>query len=268
MSEVVRRRLAALLEDVPARRAILPVEEDDVLDVPDGSGDPDRQDRQECLDRQDAASDPPDAGTWLDVGRRVWAFSRGHLVPVAIIVLTGCLWAGYSLVQARTTPVAMAVPSVVATPDPTPTATATPSVVVHVIGEVRRPGVVSLPEGARVADAIEAAGGLTGSADAAELNLAAVLADGAQVAIGDRRNPQGEVRGSPGGTGGGDGATINLNTATVEQLDTLPGVGPVTAQKIIAWREQHQRFSRVEELQEVDGIGPKGFADIAPHVRV
>jgi len=258
MSEVVRRRLATLLAEVPARRAIAPVVDD--LDAPHGSSEP----------ASGGPSDPPvpaaperAVASWLEAGRRI--FTRAHLVPVAIIVLTGCLWAGYSLVQARTTPVAMAVPSVIATPSPSPTVT--PSVVVHVIGEVRRPGVVSLPQGARVVDAIEAAGGLTDAADPAELNLAAVVADGAQVAIGSRRRPQGELRVGAAQSGAGD-ATINLNTATAEQLDTLPGVGPVTAQKIIAWRDQHQRFTRVEELQEVDGIGPKSYADLAPHVRV
>jgi competence protein ComEA len=142
-----------------------------------------------------------------------------------------------------------------------------------VLGAVRRPGLVRLPDDSRVEDAIDAAGGLLPSADPAEINLAQPLGDGQQVFIGTRAHPSGEVRATGGGgattAGGGQaGSQIDLNSATASQLDTLPGVGPVTAERIIAWRAEHRRFSRVEELQEVDGIGPKTYAQIAPHVRV
>jgi len=147
---------------------------------------------------------------------------------------------------------------------------------VHVMGAVRKPGVVTLPERARVRDAILAAGGLTRSANPRELNLAQILTDGQQVVIGTARRPAGEVRDTGSGPGGagsaapqsGSGATVNLNSATQSQLEGLPGVGPVTAAKIIAWREEHGRFNRIEELQEVDGIGPKTYAEIVPHARV
>jgi competence protein ComEA len=144
-----------------------------------------------------------------------------------------------------------------------------------VLGAVRRPGLVRLSEGSRVQDAIDAAGGLLPSADPAEINLAQPLGDGQQVFIGTKARPSGQVRqtGAAGGgattAGSGEAGTqIDLNSATASQLDTLPGVGPVTAERIIAWRTEHRRFSRVEELQEVDGIGPKTYAQIAPHVRV
>ena len=152
------------------------------------------------------------------------------------------------------------------------------------LGAVRHPGLVRLPDGARVQDAIKAAGGLRRDADPDELNLAQPLEDGVQLVVGTTKHPAGEVRppggstaaaavpGAPAGRaaakGGAAGAPVDLNRATVDQLDTLPGVGPVTAQKILDWREQHGRFSRVDELQEVDGIGPKSYARLAPLVRV
>ncbi|MCB0910832.1 MAG: helix-hairpin-helix domain-containing protein [Propionibacteriaceae bacterium] len=195
------------------------------------------------------------------------------MAAVVVVLLVGCGWTAYSLLQARSTQVAVAAPpSVVASPTPTATPTPAPTLLVHVLGAVRHPGVVELADGSRVADAIAAAGGLAKSADPAELNLAAVVADGSQIVIGTRSNPQGEVRGTgaSGASGGGSaaGGTISLNTATLDQLDTLPGVGPVTAQKILDWRAEHGRFTAVSELQEVDGIGPKTYADIAPNVRV
>lgn len=204
------------------------------------------------------------------VGRRLAEFGREHLVAVVVMLLVGCGWTAYSLLMARSTPVAVAAgPSVVATPTPTPTPT--PKVLVHVLGAVREPGVVELAQGSRAFDAIAAAGGLTAAADPGELNLAAVVDDGAQLVIGTKSKPRGELRGDggggPAGSAGAKG-TISLNTATVAQLDTLPGVGPVTAQKILDWRTAHGKFAAISELQEVDGIGPKTYGDIAPHVRV
>ncbi len=258
LGDVVRERLATLLAEVPARRAIEPapvqVPARDVAppDEPRTAG------RQVELD--DAGGS---AAAW---GRSVLRFTRQHLLAVGILLLTGCLWAGYNVLQARSTPVvapSSPSPSVVATPSPTPSAT---PVLVHVLGAVARPGVVTLGEGSRVLDAINAAGGLTADADPGELNLAAVVADGSQVVIGSRDDPRGEVRAATPAAGGPADGTVSLNTATQAQLEELPGVGPVTAGRIIAWREQHGRFSRVEELQEVEGIGPKIYADLVPHV--
>ncbi len=258
LSEVVRQRLAALLEEIPARRAIgPPPDEGPAPAVPTPA--------------PDAA--PDGRRVLAEWGRTAWEFTRSHLVAVGIVLLTGCLWAGYSVLQARSTPVEVApdtTPSVVASPTPTPTPPTT--ILVHVLGAVTRPGVVELPEGARVRDAIAAAGGLADDADPAELNLAAILADGTQVVIGDVAEPRGELRGDGGGgsvsgTGGG-GRKLSLNSATQAEFETLPGIGPVTAGRIIAWREQHGRFSRIEELQEVDGIGPKTYGQLADLVRL
>jgi competence protein ComEA len=148
-----------------------------------------------------------------------------------------------------------------------------PTILVHVLGAVSKPGLVTLDEGARVADAISAAGGLRADADPAELNLAAVLGDGSQIVIGAKGSPRGEVRvGSrnavPGSGSTTAGVVVDLNSATLDQLDTLPGVGPVLAQSIIDYRTKHGRYTKIEELQEVDGIGSKTYAQIAPHVNV
>lgn len=277
LSEVVRQRLEVLLAEVQPRHAL-----------------PDERQAspQEPVDRVGTGEDLPGVveptqpvtgarlaglgsggGPVSAVGSRVAGrvreFAGEHLAAVVIVLLVGCGWTVYGMLQTRSTPVAVAAPPSVAV-SPSTSATPAPEVLVHVLGAVKKPGVVTLPEGSRVGDAIAAAGGLTASADPAELNLAAVVADGAQVVIGTERAPRGDVNGaaSNGAGNGSAAATISLNTATVEQLDTLPGVGPVTAQKILDWREQHGKFTAVSELQEVDGIGPKTYADIAPHVRV
>jgi competence protein ComEA len=228
-------------------------------------------------------------------------FTRWHLGVVVVVLLVGLVWGAWSWVRAR--PEAVAAPTTVQTASvPTASGAASPAPssgtpasgagagpagpVVHVLGAVKHPGLVRLKVGARVEDAIEAAGGLRPNADPDELNLAQPLDDGVQVVVGTRAHPAGDVRsgsgsGGGGGSGGagsggsadsggstGTGASVDLNRAGLEQLDSLPGVGPVTAQRILDWRQQHGRFSRTEELQEVDGIGPKTYARIAPHVRV
>lgn len=168
---------------------------------------------------------------------------------------------------------------------------------VHVLGSVRHPGVVRLDDGARVADALRAVGGLTGSAAPGRLNLAQPLGDGQQLYLARKGHGVSEIRdptsatgaaspaspgssgappgvGSPvpgaaGGTAAGTpGAKLDLNQAGETDLDQLPGIGPVTAGKIIAWRTEHGRFSKVDELQEVDGIGPKTYADLVGRVTV
>lgn len=271
MSEVVRQRLETLLGEVPPRHALpdADVEFDRHAGLDPGSP---------HLNSVTVANPEPSPGRRFTASAsgahplwRLVEFGKEHLAAVVLILLVGCGWTAYSLIQAQSTPIAAAAPpSVVATPEPTATPNAVATILVHVLGAVKQPGLVELAEGSRVADAIAAAGGLTGSADPGELNLAAVVADGSQVVIGTTGKPRGEVRetNSQGGGSPAGAATVSLNTATLAQLDALPGIGPVTAQKILDWRQQHGRFTAVTELQEVEGIGPKTYADLAPHVRV
>jgi competence protein ComEA len=135
-----------------------------------------------------------------------------------------------------------------------PASTAAPpatQLVVDVVGAVRRPGLYRLRAGARVADALTRAGGATAKADLEQVNLAAPVADGQQVAVPRRGAP-----GSASATTSARGGPVQLSTATAEQLDVLPGIGPVTAQKIVDYRTQHGAFHSVEELDAIPGIGP------------
>lgn len=143
------------------------------------------------------------------------------------------------------------------------------SVVVDVAGKVRHPGVYELPAGSRVDDAVRAAGGPRRGASTLSLNLAEVLSDGEQVLVGvPGATPVAAVPAPPAGSGdaGGTGDTasapVDINTATLEQLDTLPGVGPVLAQNILDWRAAHGQFTAVDQLQDVSGIGPAKFAEL------
>ena len=138
------------------------------------------------------------------------------------------------------------------------------SVTVDVAGKVRHPGVATLPAGSRVVDALRRAGGARGRVDLSSLNLARVLVDGEQILVGRGVPGGGIAAGASSSAPDPAGALVNLNTATQDQLETLPGVGPVTAQKILEWRSAHGAFSTVDELLEVDGIGEKTLADIAP----
>jgi competence protein ComEA len=154
------------------------------------------------------------------------------------------------------------------------------SAIVHVVGAVRRPGVYRLRLGQRVEDAIRRAGGARDSADLQAINLAAKIADGQQVvvprrAVAVRGSGVAASGGGPDGASAGGGAAgaapsapVNLNSATAEQLDTLDGVGPATAQKILEYRTQHGGFSSVDDLAQVSGIGPKKLEALKAQVTV
>lgn len=213
------------------------------------------------------------------------------VAAVAVLAVLAIVFAGVTWWQGR--PRSVAVPpgdvaastgwSLTATPstsggtsaDASGTASAssaTPGPVsVHVVGRVARPGVLVLPAGARVDDALKAAGGVLPGTDLSVLNLARVVGDGEQIPVG-----------VPGATAipyGGDGAgtssgvksaqaVVDLNTATAEQLETLPGIGPVMARSIVEWRQENGRFTSVDQLRDVRGIGESRFADLRAKVRV
>src|SRR5512132_3488492 len=177
---------------------------------------------------------------------------RRPLLLAAVGALAAILLLGRLVLDAGTTTQAEPLP-----PPPAAAAgvTGLPSsrVVVAVVGAVRRPGVYRLRQGSRIADAVARAGGSTAKADLAQVNLAAPLADGEQVVVPRRGTPGAAGSASPGAPAG----PVQLSTATLEQIDTLPGVGPSTAQKILDYREKHGAFSSVDELDAVPGIGPK-----------
>jgi competence protein ComEA len=143
------------------------------------------------------------------------------------------------------------------------TRTVAATLYVDVVGAVRRPGLYRLRDGARVADAVSRAGGPTRRAELELVNLAARISDGEQIVV-PRRGAGGAVGNVAAGSAGG--GPVHLNSATLEQLDALPGIGPVTAQKILDYRQEHGAFGSVDELDGVPGIGPARLANLRPLV--
>lgn len=218
-------------------------------------------------------------------GARFAISGRGLLV-LALLGLVAAAIAGIGV--ARDKPATVPVPALAAPPSPAPSLAASPvvspgagpaavpeEIVVSVQGLVGTSGLVRLEPGARVADALSAAGGALDGADLRSLNLAQKLADGDQILVGVAPTDGGPPRlgsatvtGGSAGTPAPAGAGINLNTATAGELDALPGVGPVTAQAIVDWRAENGRFASVDQLAEVRGIGPARLASLRELVTV
>jgi competence protein ComEA len=245
-----------------------------------------------------SAWDPPERGArvrrwaerWLPAswaGAR-WDPGRTGALALAVVAAVAAVVAAVGVWADRPVPEPVpALPLVAGAPAPpsvpgvlpvAPPADAGP-IVVSVSGRVHRPGLVRLAPGSRVGDAVDAAGGATPDADLTGLNLAARIADGEQVVVGvptPVTTPGAAAGAAPaaggasggGGAGGAPGGRVDLNTATLEQLDQLPGVGPVTAQRILEWRNQNGRFGAVDQLQEVSGIGEARFATLRDLVTV
>ncbi|WP_370464153.1 helix-hairpin-helix domain-containing protein [Micromonospora sp. AP08] len=219
-------------------------------------------------ERRPLASRLPGPGAF-DPGRRG---VRALAAVAVVVVLVAGVWAWRSRPQAEPVRPAAAVD---APETSAPTASAG-QVVVALAGKVRRPGLVRLPAGARVADAIEAAGGALPGVDVALLNPARKVTDGELILVGvtappGQAAPPGPVTGGGGPAAGGaapGGGPVNLNTATLAQLDALPGVGPVLAQRILDHREQHGGFRSVSDLRQVDGIGDARYDQLKDLVTV
>lgn len=140
--------------------------------------------------------------------------------------------------------------------------------VVDVAGKVRHPGLYRLPSGARIDDALRAAGGVLPGVDTTALNLAAKVTDGQQILVGVAASVPGATAAGTGAAPGQPSGPVNLNSATLDQLDALPGVGPVLAQHILDWRSEHGGFTDVSQLNDVTGIGEAKFADLKDLVTV
>jgi competence protein ComEA len=221
---------------------------------------------------------------------------RAGAIALAVVAALAVLVTVFTLLRDRPAPVMSAkLPPVEKASTATPRSSASPGagqpagpdrpVVVSVVGLVRTPGLVTLAPGARIADALQAAGGPLNGADTIGLNMARPVGDGEQIVVG-----LAPVSGQPtalgssvaSGAAPGPGApapasgsvkpkageVLDLNTATVQQLDALPGVGPVTAAAIVAWRQANGKFTSVDQLAEVDGIGPARLDKLRPLVRV
>lgn len=295
-ADLIRARLRALLAERQRPGGWVP---DDLAD-PEDRGPADRHDPQrddlECddpadtPDADDPAGEPGGPGTGRETGggpalpagigrhRSPATAARWDAGPggvrslvlaglAAALLVIGWTWLDRPRVEpVPAAPEALPSSSAPAEPSVGEAAESSPTVVVSVVGLVVRPGLVTLPAGARVADAVAAAGGLLPEADPASINLAAVVTDGQQIAVGVPAAPGGS--GPAGDTGGGAPGPVNLNSATAADLDALPGLGPVLAQRIVEHRERHGPFRSVEELDDVPGIGPAIAADLAGRVTV
>ena len=238
-----------------------------------------RDDPRERVSRDYSVNAPPDPGRSSRARRLAARWipesllrsrvdpGRAGLLAVALVSLVVLLGVVVLVSSARPAPEVAPPPL----PPPLPAETATsasapPELVVSVVGEVQRPGLVRVPDGARVADALAAAGGSLPDTDLTSLNLARRLTDGEQLYVAVPVPPEVEqsAASAPAGTGG----KLDLNRATESELDELPGVGEVTAQRIVQWRDQHGGFDSVDQLGEVGGIGDVRLSRLRELVRV
>jgi len=207
------------------------------------------------------------------VVKSVFFFSRSEkiviVVCLAIIAVCGAVWA-YSLIHTGRNV------SAFLTPSPFPAVEIPETVVVHVAGRVKKPGLYELPLNTRAVDAIKEAGGHLPSADLDQVNLARVLEDGERLYVPDRKErgdaPAVEAVSREAGKSPSKPpprrASVDLNKATAAELEQLPDVGPVTAKRIIQFRKDNGEFRKLDDLIEVPGIGPKEFARMKPYVKV
>ncbi len=207
------------------------------------------------------------------------ALGPAQLAVVAVVVALGLAVTCWSLV--RGDPDQLEAPTIESSPtvpaSQAPIAELSPAaasgapeagtVTVDVAGKVHRPGIAVLDTGARVVDALKAAGGARPGVDLSGLNLARLLVDGEQILVG-QATPTGVAASAVPTPGAPGGALVNINTATQAELEALPEVGPVTALAILSWRDEHGGFSSVDELLEVDGIGDATLGQLAPYVTV
>jgi competence protein ComEA len=218
-------------------------------------------------------------------GRR-WALApRTAAVAAVAVLLLGvgaaavALWPGTGVTQvaaldgggelAGSTAESSVAPTAAPSGSPTAAAPGEGAVVVHVVGQVADPGLVTLRPGARVADALEGAGGPNRDADLASLNLARTVVDGEQIYVpADGEVAPGPAGTAPAGAAAGAGGVVDLNSADAAALDALPGIGPVLAERIVAWRTDNGPFTSVDELTEVSGIGPAVLGKLRDSVRV
>jgi competence protein ComEA len=273
-ADVIRARLRALLAESGRRGGWLPDEDSDAVDgwlpePPVG----------EATVAADDAELPRGIGRHRSPGQAVrWDPGRGGARSLwaagllAALLLIGWTWLDRPRVEPvpeQPTGAAVSVPSTEspAAPSVGEVATTSATVVVSVVGLVARPGLVTLPTGSRIADAVEAAGGLLPEADAASINLAALVSDGEQIAVGVPGAAAGPAPGA-GPAAGVTGARINLNAASAGELDGLPGIGPVLAERIVAYRTAQGPFTSVDQLDDVPGIGPAIATELAELVTV
>ena len=294
--EAVSRRLALLSAELATVRPEPPLEDDDwsaphtrvrpvpIRAVPDLVSDPDHPPVLPLVPvpGRHASRRRLLAGLLPETLRGRVGLGPGHLAVVALVVALGlavtCWWLVRGDSSAVVAPALPTQAAALVTSAPSPGAAlpvagpgtaSDPSgtVTVDVAGKVRRSGIVVLDAGSRVVDALKAAGGARRGVDLAGLNLARPLVDGEQILVGTPA-PAGLAASADPGPGAPSGPLVNLNTASETELETLPEVGPVTAQAILQWRSEHGGFSSVDELLEVDGIGDATLGKLAPYVTV